>query len=290
MKSPMPSRSMAAACSPRTRSRRSSRHPARSAERYRSTSTTRFCRRRCATSSAHLTSIRSATVYHARFTPAECAAAATATGPAIPTIALLDRVRHVPFDINGDGVIARTRSRACSPKYTTAIRRGLQPPHDGSSVRAFSDFTDQRFDARVGLRGPLTSTIDWDVSGSYGESQSRSRQSQGYTLQSRFRAGRMVNGTLANPTCATVSGKPACVPIDIFGPEGSITPELVDFLNGRCDEPSSRPSLASCAELFRAISVMPCLGPHNRSGSRSAPSSASIRLRSRPDVLAKTAR
>ncbi|MFL6748344.1 MAG: TonB-dependent receptor domain-containing protein, partial [Sphingomicrobium sp.] len=90
-----------------------------------------------------------------------------------------------------------------------------------------TDFTTTYFDTRVGLRGPLTSTIDWDVSGAYGESD-RPATIKNFTLQSRFRQGSLVNLVNGVPQCEVATN--GCVPIDIFGPEGSITPEMADFL------------------------------------------------------------
>jgi len=173
----------------------------------------------------------SATVYTPRFTQAECDLAATATGPGDPNYRVAGGTSvFVPFDINGNGVIA-------THPITGAITEGYQT-NPGITLNRrttevgprLSDFQTVTFDSRIGLRGPLTSTVDWDVSGAYGQSEN-TQEIQNYTLQSRFRAGSVVQGTLANPTCATVAGQPACVPLDIFGPEGSITPEMVDFLN-----------------------------------------------------------
>jgi iron complex outermembrane receptor protein len=91
-----------------------------------------------------------------------------------------------------------------------------------------SDFRTTIFDYRMGLRGPLTSTVDWDVSGSYGESENV-QEIQNYTLQSRFRQGSLVNVVDGNAVCQDTSN--GCVPLDIFGPEGSLSPAMVDFLN-----------------------------------------------------------
>ena len=173
----------------------------------------------------------SATVYTPRFTPAECAAGATATGPSDPNYRVIGQGGvFTPFDVNGDGVIGRH-------PITGAITEGYNTnPTLAFNRRAtelgprISDFQSTTFDSRIGLRGSLTSTVDWDVSGAYGMAENI-QDIQGYTLQSRWRAGSIVQGTLANPTCATVSGQPACVPLDIFGPEGSLTPEMTDFLN-----------------------------------------------------------
>jgi outer membrane receptor protein involved in Fe transport len=135
-------------------------------------------------------------VYTPRFTPAECAAAAAATGPTDPAY------RTVTATLN---------------RRTTEV---------GPRI---SDFQSTVFDTRIGARGPLTSTIDWDVSGAYGETE-QVQEIQNYTLQSRFRAGSLVDLVGGIPTCAAVGGVD-CVPLDIFGPEGSLTPEMVDFLN-----------------------------------------------------------
>ncbi|MFL6789394.1 MAG: TonB-dependent receptor domain-containing protein, partial [Sphingomicrobium sp.] len=133
-------------------------------------------------------------IYTPRFTPAECAAAATATGPTDPNY------RTVTATLN-------RRTTEVGPRLT--------------------DFTTTYFDTRVGLRGPLTSTIDWDVSGAYGESD-RPATIKNFTLQSRFRQGSLVNLVNGVPQCEVATN--GCVPIDIFGPEGSITPEMADFL------------------------------------------------------------
>jgi outer membrane receptor protein involved in Fe transport len=171
----------------------------------------------------------SATVYTPRFTPAECAAAATATGPGDPNYRVVGAGGvFVPFDINGNGVIGTN-------PITGAITEGYNTnPNLAFNRRAtelgprISDFTSTVFDYRMGLRGPLTSTIDWDVAASYGETD-QVQKIQGYTLQSRFRQGSLVNLVGGVPTCQDTSNN--CVPLDIFGPEGSLTPDMVDFLN-----------------------------------------------------------
>lgn len=133
--------------------------------------------------------------YTPRFTQAECDAAATATGRTDPNY------REV----------------------TTALsRRSVEV---GPRI---SDYQTTIFDYRLGFRGAITDQVNWDVSGGYGESENI-QTIQGYTLQSRFQQGTLVNGTLANPVCQDTSN--GCVPVNIFGPEGSITPAAVDFLN-----------------------------------------------------------
>jgi outer membrane receptor protein involved in Fe transport len=133
--------------------------------------------------------------YVPRFTPAECAAAATATGPSDPNY--------------------RTVTAAFNRRTTELGPR-------------ISDFQTTIFDSRVGLRGPLTGTIDWDVSGSYGQS-TQVQEIQNYALTSRLRQGSLVSLVGGVPTCHDTSN--GCIPVDIFGPEGSITPEMADFLS-----------------------------------------------------------
>jgi iron complex outermembrane receptor protein len=136
-----------------------------------------------------------AAIYTPRFTQAECDAAAAAVDENDPAY------REV----------------------TTAL--GRRAVENGPRI---SDFNSTVFDFRTGVRGPLTSTIDWDISGSYGETEAV-QEIQNYTLQSRFRQGSLVNVVDGVAVCQDTSN--GCVPVDIFGPEGSISPEAADFLN-----------------------------------------------------------
>ena len=90
-----------------------------------------------------------------------------------------------------------------------------------------SEFTSTVFDYRAGARGALTSTVDWDVSGAYGESD-KIQSIQNYTLQSRFRQGLLVDGTAANPVCQDTAN--GCVPVNVFRTTGMST-EAARFLN-----------------------------------------------------------
>ncbi|HET9397217.1 MAG TPA: TonB-dependent receptor [Sphingomicrobium sp.] len=184
----------------------------------------------------------SATAYTPRFTQAECDAAALATGPDDPAYRVVGAGSvFVPFDIDGQDGIEPGEGYNSNPDIAFNRRSTEVGPR-------ISDFNTTVFDARLGLRGPLTSTIDWDVSGSYGESENI-QEIQNYTLQSRFREGALVSlDGLGNPVCD--SGNPDCVPVDIFGPEGSITPAMVDFLN----EASTTRNKASLGQLRALLS------------------------------------
>jgi iron complex outermembrane receptor protein len=135
------------------------------------------------------------TAYQAQFDQGTCDRAATATGRSDPNY------REVTVTLN------------------------RRTPEVGPRI---SDYQTTFFDYRVGARGGITDTIDWNIEGAYGESENV-QTIQNYTLQSRFRQGTLVNGTLANPVCQDTSN--GCVPVNIFGPEGSISPEAAAFLS-----------------------------------------------------------
>jgi outer membrane receptor protein involved in Fe transport len=156
--------------------------------------------------------VGAAGTYQARFTAAECSAAALATGATDP------RYRTVNTNL---------------ARRTTEV---------GPRI---SDFSTTIFDYRAGIRGKLTDSIDWDLSGSYGESENR-QTLQGYVLATRARNSLLVNGTRANPV-AQVAG---AVPIDWFGPEGSISPAGADYLEGE----STTTNFSSLAQVRGVVS------------------------------------
>jgi iron complex outermembrane recepter protein len=104
-------------------------------------------------------------------------------------------------------------------EFTTSLRR--RTVEVGPRV---SEFTTTFFDYQAGVRGDITSNIKWDVAASYGESENIQTQ-KGYTLNSRFiQAVRSTNTT----TCLNATN--GCVPVNVFGPLGSITPAMIPFL------------------------------------------------------------
>ncbi|KHL24663.1 TonB-dependent receptor [Croceibacterium mercuriale] len=136
--------------------------------------------------------------YSARFSAAECAAAATATGPGDPNYRQVDNV--------------------------SVFRRATEV---GPRV---SEYTTTYFDYRAGVRGSITDDLQYDVFGSYGESDNL-QTITGYTLNSRVAQSLLVTRA-ADGTAACQSDANGCVPVNWFGPEGSITPDMVDFLTG----------------------------------------------------------
>lgn len=90
-----------------------------------------------------------------------------------------------------------------------------------------SDYTTTFFDYRAGFRFNLTDRTRIDISGAHGESDLVQIQS-GYVLRSRVQQALNATNTT---TCNVTTG--GCVPLNLFGPQGSILPDQVAFLAGQ---------------------------------------------------------
>jgi iron complex outermembrane recepter protein len=158
------------------------------------------------------------------------------SNPFLPAGARATFCANNDFDPNTVGIqtltpdqcaAAATAFNRTDPNYrefqTQILRRAVE---NGPRI---SDYRTQIFDYRLGLRGNITDSINFDVFGSYGESEN-AQSIQNYTLNSRFRQGllttRDANG---NFICQDTSN--GCVPVNIFGPAGSITPAQAAFLS-----------------------------------------------------------
>ena len=148
--------------------------------------------------------------YRARFSAADCAAGTGTIGTALAS-------EFVAADMNGDNVIADGEGFNSNPAVTVSRRATELGPR-------ISDFTTTFFDYRIGARGGITDSIDWDLSGGYGESENVQTQ-QGYWLNSRIR-----QALLATNTTSCINEANGCVPLNLFGPDGSITAEQNAFL------------------------------------------------------------
>ena len=124
-------------------------------------------------------------------TLAQCNAAAAATSPADPNYKTFDTVLRRRFVETG------TRN---------------------------SDFETTVFDYEIGTKGHITSSIDFDIHGAYGESTNTQTQT-GYVLTSRVR-----NALLATNKLTCLSGTSGCVPLNVFGDSGSIPASQYGFL------------------------------------------------------------
>jgi iron complex outermembrane recepter protein len=88
------------------------------------------------------------------------------------------------------------------------------------------DYRTNVYDMRAGVKIGLSDTMSFDLSGSYGSSELDQKNS-GYVLNSRVQQALNASSTTA---CTVTTG--GCVPLNLFGPAGSITPAQVAFLNG----------------------------------------------------------
>jgi len=160
----------------------------------------------------------SATVYTPRFSVAECDAAANgALRPGDAAYREIGLGGFVAFDVNGNGTVEAGEGYNPNPQSLFA-RRAIEA---GPRI---SEYVTTLFDYRLGARGDITDSIEWDVSGAYGESENL-QTIKGYTLNSRFRQSLRAGGTAAAPVCFDTSN--GCVPANVFG---TIQPEAIPFL------------------------------------------------------------
>ena len=84
------------------------------------------------------------------------------------------------------------------------------------------------FDFKAGLTYNITNSISFDLYGAYGESEVQQRR-RNYVLRSSLQQALILDPS--DPTkCADTSG--GCVPLNLFGPLGSITPAMAQFIGG----------------------------------------------------------
>lgn len=217
-------------------------------------------------------------IYTPRFTQAQCDAGAAATGPGTPGYAVIGQGGStVAFDVNNDGVIDAGEGYNSNPGITLNRRSVEVGPR-------ISEYNTTVFDYRLGLRGGLTDTISWDVSGSYGESE-KIQQIGGYTLQSRIRQASLVNGTAAAPVCQDTSA--GCVPINLFGPAGSISPAAAAFIS-QSSTSTVRTSLAQARALISGDLGFSSPGASEPVGFALGTEYRKYRAQQSSDLLAKT--
>lgn len=89
-----------------------------------------------------------------------------------------------------------------------------------------STYVTQVFDIQAGARIKLTDSLKLNIYGSHGESENTQTLS-GYVLNSRVQQA--LNATNPN-SCIDASN--SCVPLNLFGPAGSISSAQAGFLNG----------------------------------------------------------
>ncbi|WP_129640953.1 TonB-dependent receptor domain-containing protein [Peristeroidobacter agariperforans] len=119
-------------------------------------------------------------------------------------------------DLNGNGVVD-----AADDVRITYSRRTVEFGPRSTT------YENNSYNILVGVRGQLIGDWDYDVFGQYGEAE-RSNVSAGYTsVTNAADAVDAIMGPNGVPVCR--SGNPGCVPLNLFGGFGSITPEMAAY-------------------------------------------------------------
>lgn len=101
-----------------------------------------------------------------------------------------------------------------------------------------SEYETNMFDYRAGATYSISDSIQLDVYGAYGESQ-RTELRSGYVAKSRLQQA--LNASNTTSCSVTTNG---CVPLNLFGTAGSITPQMAGFIGGVTSSVQNRASLA----------------------------------------------
>jgi len=139
-------------------------------------------------------------------TTAQCNAAAAATSPTDPNY--------------------RTFTTNASRRFVEAGPR-------------LSTYTTTIFDYQAGVRGDITDSINFDLYGTYGESENVQRQSGNGTLT------RLKQASLATSATACIDPSNGCVPINLFGAAGTIDSNQLGYLLGVTNSSLTRTTLAT---------------------------------------------
>ncbi len=96
-----------------------------------------------------------------------------------------------------------------------------------------SEFTSTLFNMVVGAKGGITDNVDWDVSATYGESERIQRQG-GFARFQRLQNALIATdeSTCAQSTTAGTAVDANCVPINLFGPLGTLTDPMIAYTFG----------------------------------------------------------
>ena len=131
---------------------------------------------------------------------------------------------------------AAAATSASDPNYrtftTTGVRRFSEGGPRGTEV------TTNYFQYKGGLRGAITSNLDYDVYATYGESEVISRN------EGLPRFSLVQQALLATNTTTCLTNTNGCVPLNVFGAEGTITPAMLSFLNTTTEQ-RTKTSLAT---------------------------------------------
>jgi len=101
-----------------------------------------------------------------------------------------------------------------------------------------SEYTTNYFDMKAGVSWDITQNVNLDIYGAYGESENR-QVLQNYVAKSRLQQALNANN---QTTCTNPAN--GCVPLNLFGQPGSITPQMAGFIGGITSSVVQKASLA----------------------------------------------
>jgi len=149
--------------------------------------------------------------------------------------------------LNNAYLSAAERNQLCTARSITAANCALAAAATGPGSVGYTEipviaqrrFTEygprgnpiqsDQFQINIGVRGTLTGNIKYDLTGQYGETtQNQDRENWG-SFSRVQQALRSYRNTAGNPVCSDTSN--GCVPINLFGPEGSISPAMLGFID-----------------------------------------------------------
>lgn len=162
----------------------------------------------------------------ARYSPANCANQTGTTGFVAPTV-------------NAAGVVTNPGTAGNAIGLGSVYRRTVEL---GPRI---STFQTTIFDYTLGFRYNISDRVQLDVYGSYGESENTETRT-GYVANSRVQQA--LNATSLTACTNTANG---CVPLNLFGVQGSITPEQGAFVGGIT---SSTTNIATLAQAHAVLS------------------------------------
>ncbi|HEX8379539.1 MAG TPA: TonB-dependent receptor [Allosphingosinicella sp.] len=153
------------------------------------------------------------------------------SNPFLPAAARATFCANNDFDPNTAGVQTLTPAQCAAAAATTDPNNPAYREFSTNLSRRLaeaggriSDYETQIFDFRAGVRGALSEAVRYDIAGSYGRSTNTQTILNYASIPRIQQALRASNAT----TCQDTSN--GCVPLNVFGAQGTITPEQVAFL------------------------------------------------------------
>ncbi len=89
-----------------------------------------------------------------------------------------------------------------------------------------TQFVTTSFSQRVGVRAEITDSLELELFGSYGQGE-QNNQTTGFGLRERLQQALLASDP---DQCSNTAG--GCVPFNLFGPQGSITQDMLNFVVG----------------------------------------------------------